>query len=146
MLPCYYPLNYLFVIKLLSNQIKYMHNLLKNKFVISLGWGLHSAVILAMILYMNYIQIAISIGLIISVAVIIPTILLLKLQKLEIIPPDNDSSMRFVSKYGYMFGLFSHFIIFYLYLSFYQTLVSLFVGIILSTSFFLLRKIFMDNK
>lgn len=123
-----------------------MNSLLKNKIIISLGWSLHIAVITAMILYMTYMEIIFSIGLVIFIAIIIPAALVLTLQKLKIIPPDNDSSARFISKYGHIFGLFSHFFVFYLYLSFYQTVVSLLIGVVIYGGYFLLKKVFTDKN
>lgn len=124
-----------------------MNNLSKNKIIIFLGWVLLIATINSMVLYMNYIEIAASIGLFIFINFVIRFVLLqILVDILKIIPPDRDSIAEFISKTGDLFGGFSYLIVFYLYLSFYQTAVSLFIGVVLSGVYFFIKKVFFSVK
>lgn len=116
-----------------------MDELIKGRIANLLGWSVHIAVVAAMILYMNYMEIFASIG-IMATAVIIPVALLLLLKKLKIIPPDDESSLPFMRWFVYIFGTFAYFLVFYLHLSFGQTVTVFLIGIIGSVLFSLIKK------
>jgi uncharacterized membrane protein len=64
------------------------------------------------------------------------------LVKFKIVPPDRDSNARFVSATGDIFGTFSVFLVFCIYLSFYQTMLSLIIGTTVYGVFLLVKKVF----
>lgn len=119
-----------------------MNRLLKN----SIGYSIALALVASMVLYMTHVEIFSSVGIVIFITIVLRFILWEVLVKFKIAPPDMDSNARFISATGDLFGTFSIFLVFCIYLSFYQTMISLIIGTTVYGVFFLLKKMFISNK